>query len=345
MTVILQLKKIFFGITAIFIAILFLLNPQNVKISIINGLLICGNVIIPSMFPFMVISLIIAKSDILYNIPFPKKYIKYKLPIFIFILSSIGGYPIGAKIICNEFTSGKLTEKCSESLLLSCINAGPSFVILTVGCGILNSQKAGILLYISHILSSAIIFLITHKNVKSNNYDKFENSQTVSEIFVNSVYDASFGTVNICGYLLISSAILSLVTTENTIIKLIFKSTLEIGNAILSTENIYILSAILGFGSFSVIFQIINISKPFSPKISKIILFKLLHSLMSVCFTYILLKLFPIKTQTISNTGNLNIYYTNNSAILGVMLLFTTIAFIYSLSIKKYCGKIKIDIF
>ena len=54
-----------------------------------KGLYISGNVIIPSLFPFGVIVLIILRSNIKI------------LPdtVFVFLLSIIGGYPVGAQLI------------------------------------------------------------------------------------------------------------------------------------------------------------------------------------------------------------------------------------------------------
>ncbi len=341
-----KFKEITLLIGIICLLSMLLINPEITKKSALEGLLLSSNVIIPSLFPFMVGVLLISKSGILYSLPVPKRFDRFKLPIIIFILSNLGGYPIGAKIISEEYSKGCLNKNNAELLLLSCINAGPSFIILTVGSGILNSTASGLILFAANILSSLVIFICLSKKL-CNSAEKSGTSQKFTEVFVNSVADSSTAMLNICGYIVVASTLLGLVNIME--ISSAFKSFLsyflEISNAVVSTKNVYVLSAILGFSSLSIIFQVLHISREFAPSITKVIFSRIVHALLSASFTFILLKIFSIKIETVSNIENRNVVLGNSSVILSIMLIITTAVFIYSLSSKKYCGKINVDIF
>ena len=99
-----------------------------------EGLMLCGSIIIPSLFPFTFCVMFINKSGIL-------KFLKPLNPITqflfhlnyyefsLFLLSLIGGYPLGAKLL-NQ--SG-INDKKAKIMINYCINAGPAFVVLAVG--------------------------------------------------------------------------------------------------------------------------------------------------------------------------------------------------------------------
>ena len=133
------------------------------KQGVAQGIVICTNVIIPSLFPFMVCVTMILK----YEITVQNKYVNFVLykifghsfeMFFAFILSMIGGYPVGAKIISELYNKNAINNKTANIMLLYCVNAGPAFIISVVG-GILGSKKLGLLLIVSHLISSTIISL------------------------------------------------------------------------------------------------------------------------------------------------------------------------------------------
>lgn len=264
----------------------------------------------------------------------------------IFLLSNLGGYPIGAKLISEKYSKKEITKKNSELLLLCSINSGPSFCILAVGGGILNSLNLGVILYISQLFSSLLMFSIISKKFSREIIVSNERKLSFSEIFVSSVSDSSFAMLNICGYIVICSTISGVLnnTNINSHLKMFFNFSFEISNAILSTKNVYILSIILSFASFSIIFQILSICKEISPSFKKIIISRIIHSGLSVTLTYLILKIFHYEIQTIGNISK-KITIGYSSYILTALFLLTLIALVNSLNTKNYCGKISKDIF
>lgn len=325
-----------------------IINPYVAKKSALEGLSLCGTILIPSLFPFTVISIFISKSGLLNLLYLPKKIMPYKKLLIIFLISAIGGYPVGAKIISEEYKNGDLNYKNANLLLHCCINGGPSFIILTVGSGILRSLAAGIILYISNILASIIIFLtLKNRFDLSNNNKQTPQKCNLTENFVNSVAASSSAMISVCAYVVIASTLIGIIKSSelNEYIKLVFIALTEISNAVINFKNLYLLSALLGFSGISIIFQIIATTSKFSPSFLKIIISRVSHAILSVIITFLILKIFPITIPTISNIAPNNFAADSSSGVLTVMLILTSIIFLYSVNKKNYCGKLNIDIF
>ncbi len=126
------------------------------------GLAVCGEVVIPSLFPFMVLANFIASgngADYLSK-PFSGavKWL-FRLPekaVASVLLSFIGGYPVGAALASKLYTRREITLCDAECMLTFAVNASPAMVIFAVGNGMLGSAQLGSLLYGVHILAAVI---------------------------------------------------------------------------------------------------------------------------------------------------------------------------------------------
>ena len=58
----------------------------------------------------------------------------------LFLLSSISGYPVGSKLLDLYCSKKYIKEETAALLLPAFINAGPGFIINTIGLGILNNK-------------------------------------------------------------------------------------------------------------------------------------------------------------------------------------------------------------
>ena len=79
---------------------------------------------------------------------------------FPFVMGLISGYPVGAKIVSDLYSNNLCTQKEAERMLAFTNNSGPLFIIGTVGCSFYSNTSIGILLLISHILSSICVGII-----------------------------------------------------------------------------------------------------------------------------------------------------------------------------------------
>lgn len=127
---------------------------------------LCLNVIVPTLFPFFVFSSLAVSfglADILGTVFGP-----IMKPLFnvngscsaALILGLVSGFPVGAKTAISLYQKGLCTKTEAERLLAFSNNAGPAFVLGTVGIGIWNSSKVGWILWLTQIASSVAVGMI-----------------------------------------------------------------------------------------------------------------------------------------------------------------------------------------
>ena len=151
-------KNFFTAICAGGLGIVLLFNSGALSNGIRRGLSLCSGAVIPSLFPFMALSVFICKS---YAADFFSAALRpvtkfLKLPESaggILLAAAIGGYPAAAKCINDAVLCGTLTQKTGARMLTFCVNPGPPFLIAAVGGAMLGSIKAGLMLFFAQLFS------------------------------------------------------------------------------------------------------------------------------------------------------------------------------------------------
>lgn len=323
--------------------IIILIKYSSASISgAINGMLICGNRIIPSLFPFIAVSVFLYNGNYLENL---LKNFKRRQQIIIFLISNLGGYPVGAKLISEAYISKKICKSDAENMLCYCVNVGPAFSITIVGTIMFNSTKLGVLLYIASIVSALELLFIFGRNSEFLNTDN--KIISLSDNFVNSVAKASSAMITICSFIILFSASVSIVKSHVTsaIIKRIIISLLEITTAISENNNIFIIAFLMGFGGISIFMQIMSLSRDYTPNVFKIIVSRILNGIFMLCNTYILIKIFNISAQTITNDYATTFSLSQGSIIFSVLFVISSLCLLFTLKTKNYSGIISKDIF
>lgn len=338
-------KKFSFYLFILSFAFLLVWKPQICKTGVINAVILCGQVLIPSLFPFGVCVIFIMKSGILnrlYSLS-PLTCRLFGLPADLFslmLLSMVGGYPIGAKLLNEAVKEKRISEYEGCRMLNFCINAGPAFIISAVGSGILKSEKMGFILLFSHLTASLIICESSRffKKPYSNLSPHIKKAISSIDNFVISASDAASVTLNICTFVILFSAINSYIeyfADELPFLRFLLYFT-EVTFAVTKTRNIYFISFLLGFGGFCIWCQIFSTAKSIKIKPLTFVISRIAHGLLSMTMTKILLFLFPLETETFSN----NVVFSKNASVsgvtVGIALLTMSILFVISLS-----GKVK----
>lgn len=343
------MKKLINLLSLIFIStfcFLIILKPEVCIKSVISGLLICGNVIIPSIYPFTFGVLFINNTGALKLLkPLNNITVKFfglsHYEFAIFLLSLIGGYPLGAKLLSQK------TSQKNNLMVNYCINAGPAFIIIAVGKGVFKSTTIGWVLYLSHIFSSMLIMIIFSNKAKKEK-THFENIKPSSAVenFTKSAADAANTVIKICGLVILFSCITAYLKTFIKNIKPLYFITLlfEVTNAVFETENIIIISFLLGFAGFSIWAQVFSLLKSSKINYLKFILFRILHGAFSSLFTLAFLKAFKLSINTISNNVKFGYKLFANGKAVAFSLIITGIVLIISLYDKKYAGNLIEDI-
>lgn len=320
-------KLLYISICFCFMASL-IIYPSVASDGVKYGLSLCATVIIPSLFPFTVLALIVFKL----NVPFLNK------STAIMLLSHLGGYPVGAKLVDAAYKENEIDKKTGELMLGYCVNSGPAFILIVIGSGIWNSKMIGMILFASSLLSSLSIMLMNIKSLgKTKKHQREESKhQLFSEIFIESTYDATESMLKICGSVVLFSTLIYLITPllQNIIYSDYMLSLLEISNGvILAQKNIYLTAFLIGFGGLSVHFQVMSICQNLKPNYVRFLFFRFLHGALCAVIASFLLKIFKISSSVLSTQGDFRFELTKYSIVFSVMLMICCILFM--ISVKK----------
>ena len=190
---------------------------KAVSASMTQALKLCVQVLLPSLFPFFVLSSMFISTGVIQRLSTrlekPFQWL-FGLPGSFgaaLLLGAAGGYPVGAKTIATLYQQGQCSKRDAEKALRFCNNAGPAFLISAVGASLLQDPHAGLNLYAVHVLSALIIGFIYRKNTDHVKYngitaDHMRSTATIS-LFSRAVTDAFSSFLNVSAFVLIFSVI------------------------------------------------------------------------------------------------------------------------------------------
>ncbi len=335
------------------LSVLIVKEPEVCRDGAFSGILICGKIIIPSLFPFTMCVLFITRSGILSKLKSLNHITNMLLGLNsnetgLMILSFLGGYPVGAKLLSNAVQRGEMSSKRAGVMLMFCINAGPAFIVIAVGSGILHSKKLGYILLLCHILGSVVLcFISAIRLKKEKSFESGFVTPTVNaaDNFVLSAAEASASVMGICSFVILFSVINSYVKYFSSIFPQlkIIALVLEVTNAVTMTNNLYIITFLLGFSGVCVWCQILSVSGEIKINYIEFIICRILHGLISSFFLYIILKVFKVSVETVALGENFKIEYIYSTPVLSVSMLLMCIVFAISVMSKKYTGKMLDD--
>lgn len=261
------------------ILILIFLNKSLISSTVITSFYIWFNTLVPSMFPMFITSNILISYNFINYIPkhlttlLMKIFNISKEAVLVILISLISGFPSNALAIKTSYEMKLITKEEAEHLLLICHFANPLFILETIGVFYLKNNTYGIIILLSHILSSIIIGItFRHKNnpTKNNYITKTTSCQSFGTIFSLSIKKSVNTLLMISGtvssFLIISTLIcyiFKLNNIESMIIKGIFEMTMGLNSlSLLNIKDIYkviISTMILSFGGLSIHMQVISI--------------------------------------------------------------------------------------
>lgn len=314
---------------------------KEVSGGIYKGIYFCVEVLIPSLFPFMVISTLSAKSNLRFKGKIFNKTanILFGLSgetLFSVILGIFGGYPVGARSIGALYKQGKISISEAEKASYIALGAGPGFLITFVGVKLLNNIEIGIILLISQICSVFFLgilnkFIFLKKEYNSNK----ENNQAVKHsgnLFIESVTDAVYSAMEMCAIVCVFSAFLSVIEKyiQSDYVS-VFMEVTTACNKLSSGVNIPAIAFAVGFGGVCVHFQVFQALG--NIKINKLLYFfyRILQGVITALITTALIKIFDITIPVFSSVkGNLTLGLST-SVIGSCLLVLTGICFIFSI--------------
>ncbi|MBQ0110471.1 MAG: hypothetical protein KBS41_00880, partial [Oscillospiraceae bacterium] len=263
--------------------ILAIVFNSNTAQGVREGLGLCATVVIPSLFPLTVLALFTFNSG-----AYTLLAKTVGLDFTVWLLSALGGYPCGAILLERLYEMGVVDKKRAEKMLCFCVNAGPSFVVYTVGKTVLHNTFYGVLLLTVHLLPSFIFMLIIALKEKAQPY-VYEQNFLISDAFVLSVRGGLEGSLSLTAsitFIFALTGMLKGLLPQNIIDKIVcfFEVTYGIKS---NRNNLYLTAFLLGFSGVSVILQIMSVQTKIKPKISVVFISRFLHGLTSFLLSVI----------------------------------------------------------
>ena len=273
------------AITAALCALLeMILAPQQMIDSARYALRLCAELIIPSLFPFFVVSGLLNRLGFSARLagrlsrPAARLYGISGAGATALFMGLIGGYPLGAAYIADMRRQGLISAEEGERLMGFCNNSGPAFLIGSIGAGVFGSARLGLGLYIIHILSA----LITGLFFRGSGRYKAQLPhlpESRGSALIESVRQAAQSILSVCGFIvcfcviiglmdaggyfsLFAGRLASLTGLELHSARALLSGVLELGSGIgamrglsPSPVNLAIAAGIVGWGGVSVHFQ------------------------------------------------------------------------------------------
>lgn len=153
-------NKAWTGAAAAGAFIILILDSKTALYGASEGIWLCLRSVIPSMFPFFVLSIMLtsmlAGSSAACLRPMGKLCGISHGAETIFITGLLGGYPTGAQCVNQAYQSGQLEKDSAKRLLGFCSNAGPAFLFGMVAMRFTRIRYAWAL-WLIQILSAVIV--------------------------------------------------------------------------------------------------------------------------------------------------------------------------------------------
>lgn len=295
--------------------------PQEISQAVRDGLFLCWNTLLPSLFPFFVLSALIVNlglSACLGQWLEPLMQPLFHLPGVCsspLILGLLGGYPTGARTAVALYQNGQCTREQAQRLLSFCNNCGPAFLIGTVGVSQFGHLAYGLLLAGVHICAAFISGIILGFRAPKEPVPLSRRSPEpflpLSRAFTDAVTGSMQSLLNLFSFVLCFSAILQLfrltgipaLVTEflhplltGTNGEQFFLGFFEMSSGVTALrdgpqeERLILASALLGWGGLSVHCQVLSILKDCDLSPVPYLKGKALHALLSAILMALLLR-------------------------------------------------------
>ena len=307
-----MLKKLLYIFASLGIFAALLIFPKAAAEAVKDGLIMCGQVIIPSLFPFFIATNLLNElgaSKLISNAlaPFGARLGISGHGVSAFIIGVTGGYPLGAAYTARLRSQGLISLEEASRLLIFCNNSGPAFIVGAAGIGVFSSAAVGFFLYAVHILSALSFgIMICPKAPCDICYDEdIFAPVSFSEAITASVRRSADSVIGVCAFVIAFSALNGVLDgmditrilagelsyrlgAELSWCRALLSGILELGNGIggmsgldIRPLNLALAAFILSWGGLSVHFQTLAMISGTDIKTARYMIGRLMIALMA----------------------------------------------------------------
>ena len=300
------------GLMSVFSMALLLRNAEIAMRYMGSGLRLCVTTVIPSLFPFMVLSeLLIGFQGFrfagrLLHRPVRALFGLGEDGTCALLLGMLCGFPVGIRCALTLYRSHRISREELERILLFGNVPSSAFIISAVGSSLFGSREFGIRLYVVTLLGAFLIGMIGHRLLrrqerKSASKPYIDPIPLSSEpaphgigIFPAAVGNSALAMLRICAFVVFFSALtgtleyvtaaLSLPNEANALLFSLFEMTCGTGRAAACASRFapYLCAFAVGWSGLSVHFQLMSLCDRESLSFLPYCLAKLCHGVLSV---------------------------------------------------------------
>ncbi len=297
---IVKVKKFIFPALIIMFLIFMVIFSESSYQSAHRGFMLWANNVFPSLLPFFICIELLKSTNFMESLgkllePIMRPI--FRVPgcgAFAIVMGISSGYPVGAKIVSGLREANACSKTEGERLLAFTNTSGPLFIIGSVGAGMFSDNKIGILLFITHFISSILVgilfrfyhfndIIISHNPYKANRKASFKIS-LIGELMSSAIKNSISTLLIICGYMIFFSVLsnILIVTNFSKYISIVISYILNlIGYSTVTEIGLPIFNGILEVtGGVSELSKMINIK---FPELLSIVAFVLGFGGISIC--------------------------------------------------------------
>ncbi len=292
-------------------AVLIVALPGYSAEGVKRGLYLCAANVVPSLFPFCVVSVFFVRSGLCDYVgkllERPTKAL-FDLPGCAggaVCMSLIAGYPVGVNMTYELLSRGQISRSDAQRMTLFCVNPGPAFVIGTVGGGMLASPKAGVILLISLTLSSLTLGVLTRLMPHGKSESAFRTEPVImSGALPEAVMQGTKNIISICAWVVLFSCALEYIPLLRLPdwAELLLCCAAEVTGGCSRAAgvlNMSAIAAVLGWGGVSVHCQIMRQVGECQTPVSQFVCSRFLCAALAAIYCGVLLKIFPCTVSTV----------------------------------------------
>lgn len=283
-------KRFFLTVGLLAVTALLCLYPEVCKEAVRSSIRLCGTAVIPSLFPFFVVSKLL-----LATLGGKLRGFSWMKCIFgvsaqcgsALIMSFLGGYPVGVHCVATLYREGRITKRDAQQALLFCNNSGPAFFVSIVGAGVLKSVRLGLVLYLIHILAAVTVGrLVCVRGGGTVTVRRIcDEERPFSQALVSAVGETAEALLQICAYVALFSVLTALLRLLVPLPSVCY-GLLELTGGILALkESDFVAAAFfMGWGGLCVHLQAMSIWQKADLHCGGYFAAKLLHGVLSALY-------------------------------------------------------------
>lgn len=321
------------GVTAAVLCGMFC-YPQQVRSAVTQSIFYCLGTLVPSLFPFMVLSAFCVRARLLQGRVAANTLGRaverlFRLPresAAAVVIGLIGGYPTGGRGAALLLEDGTLDEEQAGRMAAFCVSPGPAFTVTYLGTAVLHSPQIGWRLFWSVTLAAIAVGILTARPGGKRSVFAQQKTKTLApqNALSHAVSDAARGVLTMCACIVVFSALTALLhasgvfqlccaglsklklftPAENAaVLSFLWEVTGGTGAAQELQVGAVFYAFGAGFGGLCVHFQVLSCFSKRVIGVLKFLAIRLLHGMLSAFLFAIFEHLSPLSEQAFVHLG------------------------------------------